>query len=339
VTSFPYPTMRKLKHFLTLTIVLVLAVAGAIASYDATRLLELPAQPFSFSLNKGVSAKSAARQLREAGLLQNEAGFIWLARARGASGKIKAGNYELEAPISTWDLLTMLVKGRVSQGEISIIEGWTFRDFRKAVSDNPGLLHDTRDLSDAEILKRIGAQETDAEGLFFPDKYYFAKGSSDLVIYRRAYQTMRDHLQQTWLARDADLPLETPYQALTLASIVEKETGKPSDRDMIAGVFINRLRKGMRLQTDPAVIYGIGPKFDGNLRKRDLLKDTPYNTYTRAGLTPTPIALPGLAALHAALHPAKTNALYFVARGDGTSEFSDTLEKHNRAVDKYQLHK
>jgi peptidoglycan lytic transglycosylase G len=330
--------MRRVKSFLILLVVLVLGLGGA-AAYYVTRPLELPSKPFSFSLSQGESVKTAARQLQAAGLLDSDQAFTLLARILGKSGQIKAGNYELDAPISTWSLLNMLVKGRISQGEIKIIEGWTFRDFRKAVSDNPGLLHDTQKLSDAEILQRIGAPEKAAEGLFFPDKYYFAKGSSDLVIYRRAYQTMQKRLQESWASRDAGLPLENPYQALTLASIVEKETGRASDRTMIAGVFTNRLRKGMRLQTDPAVIYGIGEEFDGNLRKRDLLKDTPYNTYTRAGLTPTPIALPGLAALQAALHPSKTDALYFVARGDGTSEFSSTLEKHNRAVDKYQLHK
>ena len=330
--------MRRLKFFAILLVVLVLGLGGA-AAYHVTRPLELPSTPFSFSLTQGASVKTAARQLQAAGLLGSDTEFVWLARMQGKSGQIKAGNYELDAPISTWNLLNLLVKGRVSQGEISIIEGWTFRDFRKAVSANAGLRHDTQSLSDGEILQRIGAPEKQPEGLFFPDKYYFAKGSSDLVIYRRAYETMQKHLQESWAGRDTDLPLENPYQALTLASIVEKETGRASDRSMIAGVFTNRLRKGMRLQTDPAVIYGMGEKFDGNLRKRDLLRDTPYNTYTRAGLTPTPIALPGLASLQATLHPSKTDALYFVARGDGTSEFSSTLAKHNRAVNRYQLHK
>ena len=178
--------------------------------------------------------------------------------------------------------------------------------------------------------------ENHLEGLFFPDTYYFASGASDLALLKRAYQTMQKHLQENWQTRESGLPLDSPYQALILASIVEKETGQARDRGMIAGVFVNRLRKGMLLQTDPTVIYGMGEKFDGNLRKRDLLADTPYNTYTRAGLTPTPIALPGLASLQATLHPAKTDALYFVARGDGSSEFSATLGQHNRAVNRYQ---
>ena len=198
------------------------------------------------------------------------------------------------------------------------------------------IAHDTLSLTDAEILRRIGATETHAEGLFFPDTYYFSAGSSDLAVLKRAYQTMQQHLQELWLTRDTDLPLQTPYQALILASIVEKETGTASDRDKVAAVFINRLRKGMLLQTDPTVIYGMGDKFDGNIRKRDLLADTTYNTYTRAGLTPTPISLPGLASLQSTLHPAQINALYFVARGDGSSEFSSNLAAHNNAVNKYQ---
>jgi UPF0755 protein len=330
--------MRRIKRLLFLLVFLLLSLAGG-AAYYATRPLTLPSQPFSFSLNQGASLKSAARQLQQAGLIQSDQAFVLLARVLGKSGQIKAGNYELETPISMLGLLDMLVKGHVSQSEIGIVEGWTFREFRAAVKEHPGLRHDTDKLTDAEILQRIGATEKQAEGLFFPDTYYFSTGSSDLVIYRRAYQTMQQHLQEAWKNRETNLPFDSPYQALTLASIVEKETGQARDRDMIAGVFINRLRKGMKLQTDPSVIYGLGEKFDGNLRKCDLLADTPYNTYTRAGLTPTPIALPGLAALQATLHPARTEALYFVARGDGSSEFSATLEQHNRAVNKYQLHK
>ena len=229
-----------------------------------------------------------------------------------------------------------MTEGRVSQAQISIIEGTTFRQLRNLLDADPDLRHDSTAMSETDILQRVGAPEAHAEGLFFPDTYYFASGASDLAILKRAYQTMQQRLQESWQQRSPGLPLQTPYQALILASIVEKETGQASDRDMIAGVFINRLRRGMRLQTDPSVIYGMGDKFDGNLRKRDLLTDTPYNTYTRAGLPPTPIALPGLAALQATLHPAKTDALYFVARGDGSSVFSKSLAQHNRAVAKYQ---
>jgi UPF0755 protein len=233
-------------------------------------------------------------------------------------------------------LLSIFSKGAVIQRKLSVIEGWTFKQFRDELNTNPDLKHVTSNLSDAEILQRIGATETHPEGLFFPDTYHFAAGTRDLVILKRAYQTMQQRLQAAWATRDTSSPLQTPYQALILASIVEKETGAPSDRTMIAAVFVNRLRKGMLLQTDPTVIYGMGDKFDGNLRKRDLRADSPYNTYTRRGLTPTPIALPGLAALQATLHPAQTNALYFVSRGDGSSQFSSTLTAHNRAVNRYQ---
>jgi UPF0755 protein len=252
------------------------------------------------------------------------------------SAQIKAGKYTLTHAVTPGQLLDMLTKGEATLAAVSVIEGWTFKQFRAAVNANPDLAHDTLELSDTEILQRIGASETQAEGLFFPDTYYFSVGSSDLPLFKRAYQTMQQRLQTAWLARAPGLPLQTPYQALTLASIVEKETGAASDRDKIAAVFVNRLRKGMMLQTDPSVIYGMGEHFDGNLHKRDLVADTPYNTYTRAGLTPTPISLPGLAALQATLHPAPIDALYFVARGDGSSEFSNNLAAHNRAVNQYQ---
>ncbi len=231
----------------------------------------------------------------------------------------------------------MISKGQIETSSVTIIEGSTFKELREQLNKDSTLHHDSASMSDEEILKRIGATETVAEGLFFPDTYNYVKGSSDLKVLRRSYQLMQRHLQDNWKKRDPDLPFETPYQALILASIVEKETGQPGDRPMIASVFINRLRKPMRLQTDPTVIYGMGDKFDGNLRKRDLSHDTPYNTYTRDGLTPTPIALPGLAALQAVLHPAPSKALYFVARGDGSSQFSSTLIEHNNAVNEYQI--
>lgn len=316
--------------------VLLALLSAALLGYYVTRPLPLPATPFVFDLKPGHSLKVTARELQQAGLLQRDWSFVWLARLLGHSTQLKAGNYVLEHPVSLLKLLKIISKGEVSQRQISVIEGWTFRQFREALNGSPDITHTTINMTDAEILQRIGAPESQPEGLFFPDTYYFAAGSSDLVILKRAYQTMQKHLQQAWLGRDPGLPLQTPYQALILASIVEKETGAPVDRSMIAGVFINRLRKGMLLQTDPTVIYGLGDKYDGNLHKRDLLTDTAYNTYTRAGLTPTPIALPGVAALQAALHPAQTEALYFVSRGDGSSQFSNTLSAHNRAVDKFQ---
>lgn len=324
--------MKKVVASLMLIALIVTAVLG----FVVYRPLPLPGTPFEFSLQAGSSLKSVARQLGQTQLLPQETLFVWLGRVLGRSGKIKTGMYALEQPVSMMELLDIISKGQVSQSQLSIIEGWTFQQFRAAVNENPALKHNTLALSDAEILQRIGATEQHPEGLFFPDTYYFAAGSSDVLIFKRAYQTMQQRLQAAWLGRMANLPLNSPYEALILASIVEKETGTPSDRSLIAGVFVNRLRKGMLLQTDPTVIYGIGEKFDGNIRRKDLLSDTPYNTYTRAGLTPTPIALPGAASLHAALHPAPTNALYFVARGDGSSQFSSTLDAHNRAVNQYQ---
>ncbi len=229
-----------------------------------------------------------------------------------------------------------MTDGQAAQSEFSIIEGWTFNQFRTALNTNPAIRHDSTSLPEAEILRRIGAAEPYAEGLFFPDTYYFVKGTSDLALLKRAYKTMQLHLQESWQERTLNLPFKSAYEALILASIVEKETGQASDRSMIAAVFINRLRKGMLLQTDPTVIYGLGENFDGNLRKRDLLADTSYNTYTRTGMPPTPIALPGLASIQATLHPASTDALYFVARGNGSSQFSNTLNEHNNAVNRYQ---
>jgi UPF0755 protein len=324
--------VKKLFALLMLPVLLVLAGFG----YYAYRSLPLPAAPFEFELKQGSNLKGMAHELHQTGLLEQDWAFVWLARLLGKSGQIQAGYYVLERPVTPLELLEMFSKGEVIQRKFSIIEGWTFKQFRDALNANPDLKHLSGNLTDAEILKSIGATETHPEGLFFPDTYRYAAGTRDLVIFKRAYQTMQQRLQASWATREANLPLQTPYQALTLASIVEKETGAPGDRSMIAAVFVNRLRKGMLLQTDPTVIYGMDDKFDGNLRKRDLLKDTAYNTYTRRGLTPTPIALPGVAALQAALHPAKTDALYFVSRGDGSSQFSSTLTAHNRAVDKYQ---
>ena len=324
--------MKKFVAWLMLPVLLVLAGFA----YYAYRPLPLPATPFEFELKPGRNIKGMAHELRQAGLLDQDWAFVWLARSLGKSSQIQAGYYVLDHPVTPLELLSIFSKGAVIQRKLSIIEGWTFKQFRDELNTNPDLEHVTSNLSDTEILQRIGATESHPEGLFFPDTYHFAAGTRDLVIFKRAYQTMQQRLQAVWAARDTDLPLQTPYQALILASIVEKETGTPSDRTMIAGVFVNRLRKGMLLQTDPTVIYGMGDKFDGNLRKRDLRADTPYNTYTRRGLTPTPIALPGLAALQATLHPAQTDALYFVSRGDGSSQFSSTLTAHNRAVGRYQ---
>lgn len=320
------------------SLLLLIIMAGTGAAYYVYSPVTLPAPVYDFTLNQGSSLTSVSRQFEQAGMIAQPRLFVVLARALGRSGQIKAGVYQIDHALTTLELLNMITQGNVSRSQVKIIEGWNFRQLRSALDASPTLRHDTQGLSDADILQRIGAAEAHPEGLFFPDTYYVAAGSSDLGLLKMAYKTMQQHLQEAWDKRAQDLPVATPYQALILASIVEKETGTASDRPMIAGVFANRLRIHMMLQTDPAVIYGLGEQFDGNLRRRDLLSDTPYNTYTRGGLPPTPIAMPGVAALNAALHPAHTDALYFVARGDGSSKFSSSLEEHNRAVSRYQLH-
>lgn len=260
--------------------------------------------------------------------------YAWF-RFSGQDRQIRAGSYEITPGTSPRKLLNMLVRGEEALKSLTLPEGWTFEQVMTALQKAEQLKPDTQGLSAEAIMAQIGKPGVHPEGRFFPDTYTYSKGSSDLALLKRAARAMDKRLEAAWAQRHPDTPLKTPDQALILASIVEKETGKPSDRAMIGGVFSNRLKRGMLLQTDPTVIYGLGSTFDGNLRKRDLLADTPYNTYTRAGLPPTPIAMPGKAALLAAVQPAKTDALYFVARGDGSSQFSATLDEHNRAVNKY----
>ena len=313
----------------------VVVLCGAFAYYAMTEIETAPL-PLQFSLRTGSGLRSAALQMERAGVLKHPERFVVMARLLGEAGNIKAGNYELEAPITPYRLLAKITQGEVTLVSVTFPEGWTFRQMRKALDDHPAVKHETQGLGDADILQRLGAKEASPEGLFFPDTYHFGNGSSDLLVLRRAYRLMRTHLTEQWAGRAPGLPLETPYQALILASIVEKETGRAADRPLVAAVFVNRLRKKMLLQADPTVIYGIGEGFDGNLRKRDLTTDTPYNTYTRTGLPPTPIAMPGLAAITATLNPPQSDVLYFVSRGDGTSVFSRTLGEHERAVTKYQ---
>jgi UPF0755 protein len=292
--------------------------------------------PYEFSVRAGSNLKQVAQQLEEDGVILNKWTFILLARYLDQESAIKAGDYLLNEKITQLALLNYLTSGDAKRNAVRFIEGWTFAQLRQVLNEHPLIKKLTTDLGEPEILRMIGASETAAEGIFFPDTYYFLKDSSDIEILQRAYRTMQKHLQSEWESRAESLPLTTPYEALILASIVEKETGMESDRAEIAGVFINRLRQGMRLQTDPTVIYGLGEQFDGNLRKKDLLADQAYNTYTRHGLPPTPIAMPGLASIRAALNPAKTDSLYFVAKGNGESHFSTSLADHNKAVNKYQ---
>ncbi|MBX3649265.1 MAG: endolytic transglycosylase MltG [Betaproteobacteria bacterium HGW-Betaproteobacteria-14] len=306
--------------------------------YFATRPLALEAGPIEFTIKAGSTLRSASRQIEEAGVAMPAWQFTLLGRLLGKAAGIKAGSYEVSLGITPLKLLDKLTRGDVTQTDIVLQEGWTFRQMRMALDAHPGIRHDTTGLSEREIMEKLGV-EGRAEGRFFPDTYLFARGSSDLDILKRSLHQMDKVLLAEWESREEGLPYASPYEALIMASIVEKETGQPLERTRIASVFLNRLKRGMLLQTDPTVIYGLGEQFDGNLRKRDLLADGPYNTYTRPGLPPTPIAMPGLAAIQAALHPARTEMLYFVARGDGSSQFSRTLEEHNRAVAKYQLRK
>lgn len=297
-------------------------------------------QPIADSVHEFVikprsSLRSSAQQIADAGVPLHPVLFELLARVTGQANRLKAGTFEAGAGITPISLLGKIVRGEFSQFSFALIEGWTFKQMRQAILQNPYLQHDTAGMSDQEIILKLSPDYQQPEGLFFPDTYLLPKGSSDLDVYRQAYRQLQQHLQTAWQGRDSTTPLKTPYEALILASIIEKETGLKSDREMIAGVFVNRIRKGMLLQTDPTVIYGMGDQYQGKIRKRDLLTDTPYNTYTRAGLPPTPIALAGLPSLLAAVNPAHTDALYFVARGDGSSQFSKTLDDHNRAVNHF----
>jgi UPF0755 protein len=325
-----------LKALFTLVVVAVLAAGGYAAWYVATPV-PVAALPAEFEIPSGMRFRGAAQRIETSGVAIGRLQFEVLARALGRDQEIKAGSYELATAPTPLELLDKLTRGDVTQAEVRFIEGWNFRQLRAALDASSFVRHDTAGLNDAQLLQKIGAGETHPEGLFFPDTYLFSKGASDLRILKRAYQAMRRHLAQEWEARDAAVPFKTPYEALIMASIVEKETGRAEEREMIAGALVNRLKIGMLLQVDPSVIYGLGEAFDGNLKKVHLTTDGPYNTYTRAGLPPSPIAAPGLASLRAALRPAKTPALYYVARGNGSSEFSRTLEEHNRAVRKYQL--
>ncbi|MFN4326661.1 MAG: endolytic transglycosylase MltG [Azonexus sp.] len=302
----------------------------------AEQPIPLRSSPLDFRIAAGSSLRSAITQMREAGIEINPTLLGLLARAHRADTAIKAGSYAVKEGTTPHQLLDKLLKGKVTQGDLTLVEGWTFRQWRARLDRHPDLRHDTLGLSEAQIIERLGLTAPSLEGLLYPDTYLFDKQSSDLDLLARASRAMQRKLEAEWAQRSGGLPYKSPEEALIMASIIEKETGREADRAMVAAVFVNRLRKGMLLQTDPTVIYGLGDSFDGNLRKRDLQTDTPYNTYTRPGLPPTPIAMPGQASLRAALNPAASDVLYFVARGDGSSVFSRTLEEHNQAVNKFQ---
>lgn len=327
--------IRCIKFLVLSGLLLALAVAAGLYYY-ANDELQLKSSPVAFELRAGSSLRSVATQLAKAGVIQRPELFEALARLLGESAKLKAGNYEFSNPLTPLGLLRRMTRGDVTLVAVTFVEGSTFRQIRKTLQEHPKVRVETSTLTETELLQKLGIEQPTGEGWFFPDTYHFSEGSSDLAILRRAHRLMLRYLNQEWERRAPGLPLKSPMEALILASIVEKETGKPEERGMVAAVFINRLRLGMLLQTDPTVIYGMGESFNGNIRKNDLTTDTPYNTYTRSGLPPTPIAMPGLEALHATLNPAPSDALYFVSRGDGTSKFSRTLTEHERAVTQYQ---
>jgi UPF0755 protein len=329
--------LRFLRNLLILALLGIAGLAAWLAWYAVTPMrVEGAAYPLSFEIERGASLKSAAAGMRREGVLSSDWAFVLLARWRGLAGDIKAGNYAMAAAATPLQLLRMITAGDTVLERVTVIEGWTFAEMRRALAAHPGLRQDAAGMSDAELLAVLGAEASHPEGLFFPDTYFFDAGSSDLALYRRAYLAMREHLESEWAARQPGLPYRSPYEALIMASIIEKETGAADERRLIASVFVNRMRLGMRLQTDPTVIYGMGDRYDGNLRRVDLQTDTPYNTYTRGGLTPTPIALPGLDSLRAALDPEQSRMLYFVSKGSGRHEFSENLDAHNRAVWRYQ---
>jgi UPF0755 protein len=316
---------------------MALFAAGLIGRwYLFERPLPFKSDRVEFRVPAGSSVRGIAQAAQAAGIELNADAMVAAARLTGAAQSLRAGRYSVERGITLGGLLAKLQAGDVIRERLTVVEGIAFREMRALLSAQTQLRQDSVRMSAEELLKVIGASETHPEGLFAPETYVYDLGTSDLEIYRQAYRVQMKLLQDAWAGRATDLPYTSPYEALIMASIIEKETGQASERAMIAGVFVNRLRLGMLLQTDPSVIYGIGVAFDGNLRKRDLLADGPYNSYTRAGLPPTPIALPGRASIEAALRPASTSALYFVSRGDGTSHFSATLAEHNRAVDAYQ---
>lgn len=326
---------RAVRRLFALFVVLAALMGGGVAWW-LNQSLAVNADTVDLSVEPGASVRGVAQAVSDAGVQVSPSLLYWWFRLSGDARQIKAGSYEIERGISPRRLLRKLVRGEEALRAVTLVEGWNFAQVRAALLKAEQLKPQTQGLTADLIMTALDRPGIHPEGRFFPDTYTYAKGSSDLAVLKRALRAMDKQLEAAWSQRLPDSPLKSPEQALILASIVEKETGRASDRAMIAGVFSNRLRIGMMLQTDPTVIYGLGESFDGNLRRRDLQTDTPWNTYTRAGLPPTPIAMPGKPSLLAAVQPAPTKALYFVARGDGTSQFSASLEEHNRAVNKYQ---
>ena len=327
--------MAVMKKLVALLALLVLAAAAGFIYWARDPLMPADSAAIEFNIAQGSSIRAAMRQVQQAGVPAPPLLMEVLARGSGTRS-LKAGSYRVEGGTTPLSLLDTLARGNTIKESLTIIEGWNFAQMRAEISRQKYLRQDSADMDVPTLMQKVAPGYSFPEGLFYPDTYFYDRGTSDLLVMQQAHQRMLKMLDEAWAKRAPQLPFKEPYEALIMASIVEKETGAPADRQKVAAVFVNRLKRGMLLQTDPTVIYGIGPTFDGNLRKVDLQTDTPYNTYTRYGLPPTPIALPGRAALNAALNPAATEALFFVARGDGSSEFSNNLDDHNRAVNKYQ---
>ena len=332
--------LRRIAWF-GLALVLMGTAGGVWLVHTQRGAMERPLQvgdtPYMYTVPSGASITRVARDLEAAGIVESPLRLVLQARWSGDAGRIKAGEYALEPGLTPDGLIDLLVEGVVVQYPFTIIEGWTFRELRRRIAESGVLVRTLEGLSDAEVMAKIGHPEMHPEGRFFPETYHFPSGATDLQLLSRAFDAMADYLASAWARRTADLPLSSPDEALVLASIVEKETGAAEERARIAGVFMSRLRRGMRLETDPTVIYGLGDDFDGNLTKADLRRDTPYNTYTRKGLPPTPIAIASAAAIDAVAAPIEDGSLFFVSKGDGRHVFSTNYDDHRKAVHRYQI--
>jgi UPF0755 protein len=333
--------LLKIIKFLFFSLIVAVVTGGFLAWHQyeqfANEPVNIAEEGMTFTIPAGSNIAKVAKSLEDQNVINSAVHFKWLARLSEKANQIKAGEFQLDHGMTPNDLLNRFVSGKTIQYQFSLIEGFTYKDLVKKVKASPVLVQTLSDDDYKNIMQVIGSDELNPEGWFFPDTYSFPKNTTDLDFLKRAHQQMKAFLQKEWENREPNKYITTPYEALTLASIVEKETGIPEERPLIAGVFLNRLRKGMMLQTDPTVIYGMGERYKGNIRKSDLRRDTPYNTYTRTGLTPTPIATPSADAIKAVMHPDKTEAFYFVAKGGGAHHFSKTYAEHRRAVVKYLL--
>lgn len=328
-------------HSLTWLLAVVIVAVGAYAGYTSWRIFRtpLPAAGLTFTVTRGETVDSLARKLYTLGVLHNAWDLILLARLQGRTRHIQAGEYRIPAGLSVAGLLSMLVRGQVLLYDFVIVPGTTFAEIIFRLDHNSVFRPTLKGLSGRAIMAKLGHPGQYPEGLFAPDTYAFARGIPNIAVLRQAYTEMQRRLNREWQGRAKNLPLKTPYQALILASIIEKETAIPEERKKVAGVFIRRLEHGMHLDADPTVIYGLGRLYHGAITRADLRRDTAYNTYLHYGLPPTPICMPSLASIHAALHPGRGKSLYFVAKGDGTHVFSDTLAEQKAMIKKYLLDK